>query len=175
MIQLIGPGGAGKTSTGALVAERLGIPFLDLDAVFLDRNGDIGAFIDRQGYEAYARENISTYLGALREHDGRGVFALSSGFMIYPKDVHPEYFRVRTEIEQSSTTFVLLPSLEFEVCVSEIVRRQTGRPFGRSPAREEAVIRARFSSYLSNPARKVPTMRPIDDVVSEIVGALQAD
>ncbi|MCP5022864.1 MAG: hypothetical protein GY930_13960 [bacterium] len=173
MIQLIGPGGAGKTSTGALVAERLGIPFLDLDTVFLGRNGDIGAFIDRQDYGAYAHENVSTYLHVLCEHDGRGVFALSSGFMIYPKDVHPEYFRIRTEIEQSPTTFVLLPSLELEVCVPEIVRRQNERAFGRSPAREEAVIRARFSRYLSNPARKVQTMRPIDEVAGEIVGALQ--
>jgi shikimate kinase len=34
MIPLIGPGGAGKSTIGALVAERLGVPFVDLDRHF---------------------------------------------------------------------------------------------------------------------------------------------
>jgi shikimate kinase len=31
MVRLIGPGAAGKSTIGALVAERLGVPFVDLD------------------------------------------------------------------------------------------------------------------------------------------------
>src|SRR5207237_317566 len=38
-IRLIGPGGAGKTTVGAALAERLAIPFLDLDAEFTARHG----------------------------------------------------------------------------------------------------------------------------------------
>jgi hypothetical protein len=34
MIPLIGPGGAAKSTVGALVAERLGLPFVDLDRHF---------------------------------------------------------------------------------------------------------------------------------------------
>jgi len=40
-ITLIGPGGAGKTTVGALLAERLRIAFVDLDYRFADRSGDI--------------------------------------------------------------------------------------------------------------------------------------
>lgn len=41
MIRLVGPGGAGKSSTGLLLAERLGLPFVDLDERFDATVGDI--------------------------------------------------------------------------------------------------------------------------------------
>jgi shikimate kinase len=58
MIRLIGPGGAGKSTIGALLAERLDVPFLDLDRYFAARLGDISEYNSRHGYDAYARENI---------------------------------------------------------------------------------------------------------------------
>jgi shikimate kinase len=67
---------------------------------------------------------------------------------------------------------VLLPSLGRDVCLAETVRRQIARPFGRSSAKEESVIRARFEIYMALPARKIETMRPVDTAVDEIVGAL---
>src|SRR4051794_12957944 len=47
-------------------------------------------------------------------------------------DIHPDYSRVRGEFEHSPNTFVLLPSVDLDVCVAETVRRQIGRPFARS-------------------------------------------
>ena len=67
---------------------------------------------------------------------------------------------------------VLLPSLDRDACVAETVRRQTARPFGGTPAREEAVIRSRFEIYMAVPARKIETMRPLNKVVDEITSAL---
>ncbi len=55
MIRLIGPGGAGKSTIGALLAERLNLPFLDLDRHLASRVGDISDYINRHGYNAYAR------------------------------------------------------------------------------------------------------------------------
>ena len=158
MIRLIGPGGAGKSTIGALLAGRLDVPFVDLDRHFADRAGDISEYIGRHGYEAYARENVAAYCSLFRGETRPDVVALSSGFMTYSSDTHPEYARVRREIEECTHTLVLLPSLDRELCVAEIVRRQIARPFGRSPKREEAV-RARFGIYQALPTRQVETMR----------------
>ena len=160
MIQLIGPGGAGKSTIGALLAERLDITFLDLDRHLAGRVGDISEYIGRHGYDAYARENVEAYCSMFREGIRPEVVALSSGFMTYASDTHPEYGRIRRKLEECAQTFVPLPSLNRELCVAETVRRQVARPFGRSRKREEAVIRARFEIYIALPMRKVETMRP---------------
>ncbi|SRR6266508_643368 len=172
MIQLIGPGGAGKSTIGALLAECLDITFLDLDRHVVGRVGDISEYIDRHGYDAYAPENVEAYCSVFREGIRPGVVALSSGFMTYASDTHPEYGCIRREIEECAQTFVLLPSLHRELCVAETVRRQVARPFGRSPEREEAVIRTRFEIYQALPIRKVETMRPPAVIVDEILAAL---
>ena len=173
MIRLIGPGGAGKSTIGALVAERLGVPFVDLDRHFAGRVGDISEYIGRHGYDAYARENVKAYCSVFREGIRPGVVALSSGFMTYASDIH-QYGRMRREIEQCAQTFVLLPSLDRELCVAETVRRQVARPFGRSPEREEAVIRTRFEIYMALPIRRIETMRPPAAIVNEILAALSS-
>jgi shikimate kinase len=141
MIRLLGPGGAGKSTIGALLAERLGVPCVDLDRHLAGRVGDISEYIGRHGYDAYARQNIEAYCSLLRGKARPDVVVLSSGFMTYSSDAHPDYARVRHELEECAQTFILLPSLDRELCVAETVRRQVARPFGRSPEREEAVIR----------------------------------
>ena len=172
MIRLIGPGGAGKSTIGALLAERLDVTFLDLDRHFVGRVGDICEYINRRGYDAYARENIEAYCAMFRGGIRPGVVALSSGFMTYGRDAHPEYGRICRELEGCARTFVLLPSLNRELCVAETVRRQVARPFGRSREKEEAVIRARFEIYTGLPVRKVETLRPPAVILDEILAAL---
>src|SRR4051795_8346119 len=116
-IRLIGPGGAGKSTIGAVVAERLDFTFFDLDRHVSARVGDISEHIIRRGYDAYARENVETYCSLARAHYRRRVVAASSGFMTYRRDIHPDYSRVRGEFEHSPNTFVLLPSVDLDVCV----------------------------------------------------------
>jgi shikimate kinase len=175
MVRLVGPGGAGKSTTGALLAERLGVSFVDLDLNFSERVGDITDFIEEHGYDNYARENIENYCSLLCCENRPGVMALSSGFMTYERNAHPQYSRVRSEVELCPNTFALLPSFDREVCVSETVRRQVSRPFGRSAVREEVVIRARFEVYKAMPVRKIETMRPVRAVVDELVAALASE
>jgi shikimate kinase len=174
MIQLIGPGGAGKSTVGAALAARLRCPFRDLDREFGRRHGDIDAFIDGRGYGAYAHANVSVYL-ELAPHLPGSVLALSSGFMVYPPSVHPAHAALAEAIARSPATVVLLPSLDREACVAETVRRQLGRPFARRGAgREEAVIRDRFDRYMDLPAIKVETMRPAPEVVTVVLARLAA-
>ena len=170
-VTLIGPGGAGKTTVGVLLAERLATTFVDLDQRFRERAGDISEYLNRCGYHAYARENVDAYLSI----QDAGVIALSSGFMTYPRDVHPCYPRLRESIDVSPTTFVLLPSLDRNVCVAETVRRQLARPFARSAADEAAVIRERLPIYVGLRPRKIETMRPLSEVVDEVAAAIQRE
>lgn len=172
MIRLVGPSGAGKTTTGAMLAQRLAIPFVDVDQEFAVANGDVSDYLEINGYTAYATQNVWVYL-TLRENAAESaVLALSSGFMTYEGAVHPEYATLRREIADNATTFVLLPSFDCETCVVETVRRQLGRPFGRSAQREEQVIRERFSIYRNLSAIKIETMKPVAEVVESIVASL---
>jgi shikimate kinase len=173
-IRLAGPGGAGKTTVGAALAERLTIPFHDLDAEFTARHGDISVYLATHGYDAYAEQNVSLHSALAAEQDQSAVIALSSGFMTYPHDVHPDYVRWRQHVASSERTFVLLPSLDLETCVAETVRRQLRRAFARTAGREEHVIRGRFLVYARLPARKVETLRPVDAVVAELLSILAA-
>jgi len=174
MIQLIGPGGAGKSTVGAALAARLGCPLVDLDREFERRHTDIDAFIAAHGYAAYARENVETY-SAVASDCPACVLVLSSGFMVYPASVHPAYPAAREAIARDRATLVLVPSLKRDVCIAETVRRQLGRPFcRRDAARERAVIEERFGRYVELPATKVETMRPAAEVAAAILAALSA-
>mgnify|MGYP001822248755 CR=1 FL=1 len=166
-VKIIGPGGAGKTTTGELLAELLGLEFFDLDHCFMTQSGDIDQWITTHGYKSYARQNVENYLQLAPA--ANSVCALSSGFMTYPDDVHAEYAHVLSSIANHPHTFVLLPSLHKERCVAETVRRQLARliPMA-SPEQEEAKIRIRFEAYQALSARKIHTMRTPAEVASEI-------
>ena len=174
MIQLVGPGAAGKTTIGAALARRLGVRFVDMDSEFMARHGNISTFLGTHGYDAYAERNVDLYADLVVGQDRSDVVALSSGFMTYRQDVHPDYAVHCQQISSSRSTFVLLPSVHFEACVTETVRRQLRRPFARSAEREELVIRARYAIYFGLSARKVETMAPLEAVVAELVNALAA-
>jgi shikimate kinase len=173
MIHIVGPGGAGKSTVGSELACSLDLPFIDLDREFREHIGDISHHIDNRGYHTYALENVRLCLSILATHE-HGVIALSSGFMVYPESIHPSYPALRSEICKSPTTFVLLPSVDLEACVYETVRRQVARPIGRSPEREEVVIRDRYAIYMAIPATKIETMRPVTKIVEQIIAQLSS-
>ena len=175
MIHLIGPGGAGKTTTGAALADRLGVPFVDLDTEFAASHGDVSAYLDTHGYDSYAALNVGLYSALTSAAEPFRVVAMSSGFMTYRRDIHPGYFSLRAAVASSPLTFVLLPTLDLETCVTETVRRQLTRSFARSPEREEQVIRTRFPIYAGLPARKVETMRPVAAIVTELMTAIRGE
>lgn len=52
-IVLVGPMGVGKTTVGKKLAKRLEVPFIDTDALFTSRFGDISAFFQNEGEAAF--------------------------------------------------------------------------------------------------------------------------
>ncbi|HEV2937419.1 MAG TPA: shikimate kinase [Streptosporangiaceae bacterium] len=84
---LIGPPGAGKTSVGPLLAERLGTSFRDTDADISAAAGQpVSDIFIGQGEPAFRQLEREAAARALREHDG--VLALGSGAVLDPGIKH---------------------------------------------------------------------------------------
>ncbi len=81
LVVLVGPPGAGKTTVGRLVAERLGVGFRDTDE---DIEGEVGKPISQIFYdegEPYFRTlEAAAVSRALAEHDG--VLAIGGGAVL---------------------------------------------------------------------------------------------
>jgi shikimate kinase len=150
VVQLIGPGGAGKTTIGRVLAELLDWTFVDLDAQFMSREGDVARCIADHGYLGYTRRNLAVHRDVRRSFVAPTVYALSSGFMTYPVDIDNDYAEIRDGIERDALTLLLLPSFDLETCVEIIVQRQLARPYLRGDsASETSRIRQRFPLFMA--------------------------
>ena len=175
VVHLIGPGGAGKSTAGALLARELGYCLLDLDEVFRAQTGDISAYLASHTYLEYASQSFGNYRRAVERISGPTVFVLSSGFMVYPPEIDPGYLATRDAIERDALTFLLMPSFELESCVSIIVERQLARPFlpGNRDS-EERRIRERYGCYAALGCQRVSTEVPPERVVSDLIARMAA-
>ena len=81
---LIGMPGCGKTAVGRLLAERLGRPFYDADALLVERYGDIPTIFAEQG-EAAFREMETEILAELGKNSG-AVVATGGGCVTRPEN-----------------------------------------------------------------------------------------
>ena len=169
VLHLVGPGGAGKTSVGPFLAQRLGWRFVDLDERFMAREGSIGASIEASGYAGYAKRNVAVYREVKHSLAAPTVLALSSGFLTYPEDVHTEYQSLRCSIESDALTSLLLPAFELEACVEIIVRRQLSRPYlPGNRASEERRIRERFPRFMALPCARFQSDAAPDQTASHV-------
>lgn len=91
--------------------------------------GNIAASIEAFGYAGYAKRNVAVYRALRYSLAAPAVLALSSGFLMYPEEVDPEYRALRCSIETDALTSLLLPAFELEACVEIIVQRQLSRPY----------------------------------------------
>ncbi|WP_409483187.1 shikimate kinase [Arsenicicoccus dermatophilus] len=84
MLVLVGFMGAGKSTVGALIAERTGLPLVDSDEVLTRRLGcDIPAYFREQGEAAFREAERDTVVGLLRGPDC--VLALGGGALGSPE------------------------------------------------------------------------------------------
>lgn len=150
----------GKTTIGPLLAERLGMDFIDLDSYIEAHAGKTVAEIFAQEGEAgfRARETRALVVAASRD----GIIALGGGALLSPEN--------RTLILQSGALVALTASID------EIVRRvgsAQGRPLltqGKTLRDQvEQLLRARTPLYQSANFTVDTTDRAPRDVAFEIV------
>ncbi|HEX6445463.1 MAG TPA: shikimate kinase [Streptosporangiales bacterium] len=83
VVVLVGPPGAGKTTVGRRLAERLGVGFLDTDAAVEERAGKpVAEIFVVDGEPAFRRLEHEAVATALAEHDG--VLSLGGGAVLDP-------------------------------------------------------------------------------------------
>ena len=82
MIAIVGFMGAGKTTVGPLVAAAVGLPFVDVDDVIVERHGPIPsifASLDETGFRAVEEEVVAEILSGPDRVVALGGGALGSG------------------------------------------------------------------------------------------------
>ncbi|MFF5937757.1 shikimate kinase [Streptomyces sp. NPDC012508] len=163
LIVLVGPMGSGKSTVGALLAERLDVPYRDTDADIVAAQGreiaDIFIEDGEEHFRALEREAVST---AVAEHEG--VLALGGGAVL-----------------DAGTRELLsgLPVVYLSMDVEEAVRRvglNTARPLlAVNPRRQwRELMEARRHLYTEVARVVVATDdRTPDEVADAVLDALE--
>lgn len=147
-LYLVGPRGSGKTTVGRLLAERLGLPFVDADAKLEREAGrtiaELFALEGEPGFRARER----TTLLALTKRDGL-VVATGGGAVLDPD--------VRTALAATGVTVWLDAPPEVRATRIAGTDRPALTAHGRGPAEERAVAAARERLYRGCAAERVGT------------------
>ncbi|HEX8202079.1 MAG TPA: shikimate kinase [Isosphaeraceae bacterium] len=155
-LALIGARGTGKTSVGRIVADRLGLPFVDADAELERTVGRSIAAIFAEGGEAAFRDLEEETLGALTARDGL-VLATGGGAVL------------RAANRRALREFGLVAWLMAEPGVlAERLRRDAG---GR-PALTEAGLLAEIAAVLE---ARVPLYQEVADAALDTTGLSPAE
>lgn len=85
-IYLIGFMGAGKTSVGSELAQRINYPFLDLDEVIEEEYDDISTIFEENG-EEFFRLIESHFLKEISTYSDRFVLATGGGVVLKPENL----------------------------------------------------------------------------------------
>lgn len=166
VVVLVGPPGAGKSTVGALLAERLGVAFVDSDTLVEEAAGrSISDIFLTDGEPAFRALERDAVAGALADHEG--VLALGGGAVMTEA--------VRDLLEGHPVVFL-------GVGLAAGVRRvglSTARPLlaGVNPrATFAALLSERLPVYRSVARHEIATddLAP-DAVVDAIVAALQPE
>ena len=171
IVHLIGPGGAGKSTTAPALADALNMRYIDLDHEYL-KTAQIDKEIEEKGYRYYVQKNVELYLALTCEID-EAVIATSSGFMTYDPEIHPAIKIIQESIIDSSSTVLLLASFDRDRCIEKTINRLLTRSYEpKSIEFQRNRIETRYDLYKSIGSIKVSTDKPVEQVVAEIKNCL---
>ncbi|HEX6263431.1 MAG TPA: shikimate kinase [Actinomycetota bacterium] len=157
-VWLVGMPASGKTTTGTLLARRLGVPFVDVDLEIESRAGrDVaGIFAEagEAGFRSLEREAI-----ALLAEDGDAVIAAGGGAVLDPAN---------REAMRASGRVVLL-----EAPAEMLVARLGDAPRPVTAGADlEALLRDRAEAYAAAAHLRVEADGPPEAIVDRIVQGL---
>lgn len=167
VIFLLGPGGVGKSTLGRALVAKLGWRLIDLDLVFCDEIGNIGAFIVDHGYARYRSENLALAQRLVAGLSGPCVFVTSSGFLAEAVDR-----KVAEELIGGGFGIVLLPSLDIKAATDLVVERQMARGLGAVRELEGPKFRKRYRIYWEAGDMQVISISHPDKIAAEIIALL---
>lgn len=146
-IFLIGPGGVGKSTSGKILARKLGYRLVDLDHEFMNQVGHIGSFIESFGYQKYAYKNSELFYSLLADQNDDKLFILSSGFLVH-KDLEELVSKHAKTLNTTGISILLLPSTDKNEAIKIVGKRQISRGIGLKEEQERRKIEDRYSKYL---------------------------
>jgi shikimate kinase len=165
---LIGFRATGKSSVGRLLAEHLGVTFIDMDQILTERHGPISDQVARQGWARFrAREQeLLAELTGLEE----GVIATGGGAVLH-RELWPA-------MRESGLVVWLTASLEL-ICrrlgLDPASTSQRPSLTGREIREETATVLAeREPLYRAAAHLAVDSNRPVPEVAAEIEAYLAA-
>ncbi len=148
LVFIVGPGGAGKSTTGKLLAEKLDYKFVDVDAAFNSRIALIPYFVRDNGYKAYCETNSKLVEDLIAEYSSKIVMPLPSGFLVH-EDSPELVIKHKSLLSANDVSILLLPSKSLDETIDIIVKRQLTRGFtDMIEEREREVITRRHPLYM---------------------------
>lgn len=152
-IVLTGMPGAGKTTVGKRVAEKLGKPFFDVDEEVLRRIGmPIAAFFATRGEEAF-REEETAVIHSLAGKSG-AVIATGGGSVLRGENVRA--------LRATGVTVFLDRALKLLIPTPD-------RPLSSERAALEHLYQVRYPRYIATADRRVPADEDVETVACAVI------
>ena len=166
-IFLVGPMGSGKTAVGRRLAQELGLPFFDSDAVIEERTGvDIPFIFEKEGEDGFRRRETDV-IDELTARTGI-VLATGGGAVLSPEN--------RRQLAARGRVIYLMTSVRQQLTRT---RRGQNRPLLNTGDPRETLtklLEIRDPLYREIADLIVPTdNRTVANVATEILGHLRND
>jgi shikimate kinase len=158
--------GAGKSTIGRLLAERIGWKFLDLDAHLESRtNATIPELFERHGEDRFRRLESTALASALAFN--HVVLALGGGT--------PEHLTNRLLLEQTPATFTVFLDAPFPTLFDRCVLQDIARPVLEDPAAAQLRFAHRHPLYqrLAGLTIETADLTPTQTIEALIAGLTQ--